>query len=87
MPPFALLITKEPKTLLHLADKCDRPPVTDIPWAVQCTRTALQCTAAFTFGLLPVGGGTLSLPTAYKFHEGYTNAVKRPILMKDLLLV
>ncbi len=21
----------------------------------------------------------------YKFHEGYTNAVKRPMLMKDLL--
>ncbi|DBA73642.1 TPA: hypothetical protein ACH3X2_009627 [Trebouxia sp. C0005] len=32
------------------------------------------------------GGGTLRLPTRYKFHEGYTNAVKRPILMQDLLL-
>lgn len=21
----------------------------------------------------------------YKFHEGYTNAVRRPVLMKDLL--
>ncbi|KAL0056127.1 hypothetical protein WJX82_007993 [Trebouxia sp. C0006] len=31
------------------------------------------------------GGGTLRLPTRYKFHEGYTNAVKRPILMQDLL--
>lgn len=31
------------------------------------------------------GGGTLKLPTRYKFHEGYTNAVKRPILMQDLL--
>ena len=27
----------------------------------------------------------LKLPTRYKFHEGYTNAVKRPILMQDLL--
>ena len=31
------------------------------------------------------GGGILKLPTQYKFNEGYTNAVKRPILMQDLL--
>ena len=37
--------------------------------------------------MLLAGGGTLSLPTTYKFHEGYTNAVKRPILMKDLLFM
>ena len=24
-------------------------------------------------------------PVLYKFHEGYTNAVKRPVFMKDLL--
>ena len=38
-------------------------------------------------GLVFAGGGTLSVPTAYKFHEGYTNAVKRPILVNDLLFV
>ncbi|GAB4820762.1 hypothetical protein N2152v2_007808 [Parachlorella kessleri] len=31
------------------------------------------------------GGRRGQLPVLYKFHEGYTNAVKRPLLMRDLL--
>lgn len=30
------------------------------------------------------GGGQPKFPVLYKFHEGYTNAVKRPVLMRDL---
>ncbi|KAL4457647.1 hypothetical protein ABPG75_012512 [Micractinium tetrahymenae] len=29
-------------------------------------------------------GGKHKFPVLYKFHEGYTNAVKRPVLMRDL---
>lgn len=31
------------------------------------------------------GGAKAGLAVRYKFHEGYTNAVKRPLRMKDLL--
>jgi chromosome transmission fidelity protein 18 len=31
-------------------------------------------------------GGAGRLPVLYKFHEGYTNAVKRPVLMAELLV-
>ena len=31
------------------------------------------------------GGKRGQLPVLYKYHEGYTNAVKRPLLMRDLL--
>jgi hypothetical protein len=29
--------------------------------------------------------GAARFPVLYKFHEGYTNAVKRPLLMSELL--
>ena len=31
------------------------------------------------------GAGRAALPVRYQFHEGYTNAVKRPVRMRDLL--
>ncbi|KAK9821413.1 hypothetical protein WJX81_000979 [Elliptochloris bilobata] len=31
------------------------------------------------------GGAGRALPVRYQFHEGYTNAVKRPVHMRDLL--
>jgi len=31
------------------------------------------------------GGGRAALPVRYQFHEGYTNAVRRPVRMQDLL--
>ena len=31
------------------------------------------------------GMGRAALPVRYQFHEGYTNAVKRPVRMRDLL--
>ncbi|EFN58850.1 hypothetical protein CHLNCDRAFT_50360 [Chlorella variabilis] len=31
------------------------------------------------------GGRHHKFPVLYRFHEGYTNAVKRPVLMRDLL--
>ncbi len=49
------------------------------------TEVHVLLTNGGTESLLLTGGGTLRLPTRYKFHEGYTNAVKRPILMQDLL--
>lgn len=30
-------------------------------------------------------GSTTGFPVIYKFNEGYTNAVKRPVLMRELL--
>jgi chromosome transmission fidelity protein 18 len=45
-------------------------------------RTAAASAAA------PNGGfamGAARFPVLYKFHEGYTNAVKRPLLMSELL--
>ena len=36
----------------------------------------LHCTSA---------GGIARPPVLYQYNEGYTNAVKRPVLMKDLL--
>lgn len=37
-------------------------------------------------GHMPAGSGSNpGPPVLYKFHEGYTNAVKRPVFMKDLL--
>jgi chromosome transmission fidelity protein 18 len=29
--------------------------------------------------------GRNTFPILYRFHEGYTNAVKRPVLMRELL--
>jgi chromosome transmission fidelity protein 18 len=29
--------------------------------------------------------GTLHFPVLYKFNEGYTNSVKRPLMMQELL--
>ncbi|GLC41596.1 hypothetical protein PLESTM_001218500 [Pleodorina starrii] len=31
------------------------------------------------------GGGRLPFPVLYRFNEGYTNAVKRPLLMRELM--
>lgn len=31
------------------------------------------------------GQGRLAFPVLYRFNEGYTNAVKRPLLMRELL--
>jgi len=31
------------------------------------------------------GGSRAALPVRYQFHEGYTNAVRRPVRMQDLL--
>jgi hypothetical protein len=35
--------------------------------------------------MLHAGGGKAAMAVRYKFHEGYTNAVKRPLRMQDLL--
>jgi chromosome transmission fidelity protein 18 len=29
--------------------------------------------------------GTIQFPVLYKFNEGYTNSVKRPLMMQELL--
>ncbi|KAK9865717.1 hypothetical protein WJX84_009699 [Apatococcus fuscideae] len=33
----------------------------------------------------PTSGAPIHPPMLYKFHEGFTNAVKRPVLMKELM--
>jgi hypothetical protein len=35
--------------------------------------------------MLQPAGGTARPPVLYKYNEGYTNAIKRPVLMKDLV--
>jgi hypothetical protein len=44
--------------------------------------TQRSCTQ---LSLWRAGGGRAALPVRYQFHEGYTNAVRRPVRMQDLL--
>jgi len=57
-------------------------------WLDQLRDRQYEERAAAAAAAAPNGGfamGAARFPVLYKFHEGYTNAVKRPLLMSELL--
>ena len=48
-------------------------------------RTCVSASAYAEHRGFMFAGGNARPPVLYQYNEGYTNAVKRPVLMKDLL--